>query len=75
MPLPLITEVVERDTMATEDTTMQTSLQMPAITTTEIVVAGTYIHRVKDIVQSVQKSHNVSYVANLGIQYTSVINI
>ncbi|KAG6754633.1 hypothetical protein POTOM_040425 [Populus tomentosa] len=39
MPLPLITEVVEGDTMAVEDTTTQASLQMPAITTTEAVVS------------------------------------
>jgi hypothetical protein len=73
MPLPLITEVVEGDTMAVEDTATQASLQMPAITTTEAVVAGVDIHRAGDIIQSIQKSHNVSYVVNLGIQYTSVI--
>jgi hypothetical protein len=73
MPLPLITEVVEGDTMAVEDTAMQASLKMPTITTIEAVVAGTNIHRVEDTIQSVQKIHNVSYVGNLGIQYTSVI--
>ena len=55
MPLPLITEVVEGDTMAVEDTTTQASLQMPTITTTEVVVAGADTHRVEDIIQSVQK--------------------
>jgi hypothetical protein len=70
MPLPLITKVVEGDTMAVEDTATQASLQMPVITTTEVVVAGADIHRVEDIIQSVQKSHNVSYVGNLSIQYT-----
>ena len=53
MSLPLIIEVVKGDTMAVKDTTTQASLQMPTITTTEVVVAGADTHRVEDIIQSV----------------------
>jgi len=59
--------------MAVEKTSTHASLQIPVITTTEVLVAGADIHRVEDIIQSVQKSHNVSYVGNLSIQYTFFI--
>jgi len=73
MPLPLITGVVEGNIMAVEGTATQATLQMPAITTTEVVVMGVDIHRMENIIQSIQRSHNISYVANLAIQYTSTI--
>ncbi|KAG6790310.1 hypothetical protein POTOM_006458 [Populus tomentosa] len=66
-------KVVEGDTMAVEDTATQASLQMPVITTTKAMVMEADTYKVEDIIQSVHKSHNVSYVANLGIQYTSTI--
>jgi hypothetical protein len=70
MPLPLIKGVVEGNIMAVEG---KATLQMPTITTTEVMVVGADIHRMEDIIQSVQRSHNISYVANLVIQYTFVI--
>ena len=59
--------------MAVEDTATQASLQMLVITTTKAMVMGADTHKVEDIIQSVHKSYNVSYVVNLGIQYTSTI--
>jgi hypothetical protein len=71
--ISIITGVVEGNIMVVEGTTTQATLQMPAITTTEVVVVGADIHRIEDIIQSVQKSHNVSYVVNLALQYMSAI--
>jgi hypothetical protein len=73
MPLPLIKGVVEGNIMAVEGKATQATLQMPTITTTEVMVVGADIHRMEDIIQSVQRSHNISYMANLVIQYTFVI--
>jgi hypothetical protein len=72
MPLPLITGVVEGNIMAVEGTATQATLQMLTIITTEVMVMGADIYRMEDIIQLVQRSHNISYVANLAM-YTSAI--
>jgi hypothetical protein len=45
--------VVEGNIMAVKGKATQATLQMPAITTTEVVVVGADIHRMEHIIQSV----------------------
>jgi hypothetical protein len=69
MPLPLITEVVEENTMAAEDTAI---FPIPATTPTEVVVVGANMDIMGDTIQPILKSHNVSCVASLVILFMFV---
>jgi hypothetical protein len=69
MSLPLIIEVVEEHIMAVEDKTI---LLISVTTPTKVVVEEVDIDKMEGIIQPTLRSHNVSYVANLIIQFRYV---
>jgi hypothetical protein len=71
MPPPLITEVVEENTMAAEDKAI---FQIPATTPTKVVVVvmGVDMDIMENTIQPTLRSHNVNYVASLVILFMSV---
>ena len=66
MPLPLITKVVEENTMAAEDKVI---FQIQATIPTEVVVVGVDMDIMGDTIQPTLKSHNVNCVASLVILF------
>jgi hypothetical protein len=60
---PLVTEEVEEHTLAVEvNITILTSV------TTEVIVEEEDIDKLEDIIRTILRNHNASYVANLVIQ-------
>jgi hypothetical protein len=60
---PLVTEVVEEHTLAVE-----ANIILLTSVTTEVVVEEEDFDKLEDIILTILRNHNVSYVANLVIQ-------